>query len=146
MTDRALYVVGVDGSEPGHRAVREAIALAGKTGAGLMLVHVVNWSGYMPLAIQEAARRPLDKKEEERVAREIVLAPLAEQARKAGLEVETCCSWGHPSKLVIEIARKHAAQMIVIGRRGHSNIAELVLGSVSNAIAHHADIPVLLVP
>lgn len=146
MAEQALYVVGVDGSEPSRRALHHAADLAHRTGAGLLLVHAVNWSGYTPLAVQEAAQRPLDKKEEERVARDVVLTPLAEEARKAGVEVDIHFGWGHPSKFVIETAKKRDAQMIVIGRRGHSNLAELVLGSVSNAIAHHADIPVLLVP
>lgn len=146
MAERALYVVGVDGSAPSRRAVSQAADLARQTGASLLLVHVVNWSGYTPLAVQEAAQRPLAKKEEERIARDIVLAPLAAEVREAGVEVDIHYGWGHPSKFVIDTARKRGATMIAIGRRGHSNLAELVLGSVSNAIAHHADVPVLLVP
>jgi len=77
MSGENLFVVGVDGSAPSRRAVECAIGLAKRTGSRLLLVHIVNWSGYTPLVIQEAARRPLDKKEEERVARDMVLEPLA---------------------------------------------------------------------
>jgi len=45
---------------------------------------------------------------------------------------------------------KHADEvpgaMIVMGRRGHSNVTELFLGSVSQRVIHKAKCPVLLAP
>ncbi len=143
----SLYCVGVDGSEHSRRAVTQAAALAGRIGAKLLLVHVISWSAYTPLSVEEALRRPVEKQEEERIGHEKVLDPLAAAAREAGVaDVDTYLTWGHPAAEIVRIAREREAEMIVVARRGHSTLVDLVLGSVANAVAHMADRPVLLVP
>lgn len=146
MSDAYLYVVGVDGSPPSRRAVDFAARHAKHSGGTLLLANIIHWSGYTPLSVDEAMRRPIDKKEEERIAKEEVLAPLSEIAREHGVEVETTHSWGHPADALKKLAHERGAEMIVVGRRGHSNLAEIILGSVSNSIAHISDIPVVIVP
>lgn len=142
----SLYLVGVDGSEPSQRAVEFAAKQAAKTGAAVLLANIVHWSGYTPLSVGEAMRRPLDKKEEERIATQEVLAPLKKAAEKHGVTVETHHTWGHPAQVLRSLANERQAEMVVVGRRGHSNLAELILGSVSNSIVHMSDVPVVVVP
>ncbi len=146
MSDSPLYLVGVDGSDPSRRAVAVAARLAARCGGRLLIAHIIHWSGFTPLSLEEALRRPIDKKQEEETARETILAPLVAVAREAGADPETYYSWGSPAESLNKLARDRGAEMIVVGRRGHSNIAEIILGSVSNAIAHMSDIPILLVP
>ncbi len=43
------------------------------------------------------------------------------------------------------MARNCGADVIVMGRRGHSGLSELILGSVSNYVLHHAPCSVLIV-
>ena len=38
------------------------------------------------------------------------------------------------------------AELIVVGARGHSTVESLMLGSVSNAVVHHARRPTLVIP
>lgn len=45
---------------------------------------------------------------------------------------------GSPGPLICEQAQVLNAKMIVLGRRGHSGLSELFLGSVSNYALHHA--------
>ncbi|RMF15793.1 MAG: universal stress protein [Alphaproteobacteria bacterium] len=147
--DRNLFVVGVDGSENSRRAVEYAAGLAKRAGASLLLVHVVSWSAYTPLSVEEALHRPVEKKEEERIGREKVLDPLKRVAEEAGagdVEVETFLTWGHPAAEIVQIAKDREAEMIIVARRGHSVLLDIVLGSVANAVAHMADRPVMLVP
>jgi nucleotide-binding universal stress UspA family protein len=62
-----------------------------------------------------------------------------------GVRVTRAFSHGEPSLEIIEKAREHKADLIVIGRRGLGQIGGLILGSVSERVLHAADVPVLIV-
>jgi nucleotide-binding universal stress UspA family protein len=48
--------------------------------------------------------------------------------------------------VILSVATDVDADVIVLGTRGLSGVKSLVLGSVSRAVLHHADRPVLVVP
>lgn len=52
---------------------------------------------------------------------------------------------GHPSRVILEAAKERDADLIVVGARGHSLVARVLLGSTSNYVANHARCPVLVV-
>ena len=68
-------------------------------------------------------------------------SPLAARKVKAHLEVAV----GHPAEQIIYHADKHAVDVIVVGDRGRSNFARLLLGSTSKQVTEHAGRPVLVV-
>jgi nucleotide-binding universal stress UspA family protein len=47
---------------------------------------------------------------------------------------------------ILAVAGEIDADVIVLGTRGRGAVKSLVLGSVSNAVLHHADRPVLVIP
>ena len=49
-------------------------------------------------------------------------------------------------ELILEFAEEHDASLIVIGSHRPGRLERLVLGSVSEAVLHKAQIPVLIVP
>jgi nucleotide-binding universal stress UspA family protein len=51
---------------------------------------------------------------------------------------------GRPATAIIDDARRSAADLVVVGSRGHGTIASLVLGSVSAEVGDHAPCPVLV--
>jgi nucleotide-binding universal stress UspA family protein len=53
---------------------------------------------------------------------------------------------GGPAHAIEEIAEKAGADLIVVGTRGHSPVAGLLLGSVTQRLLHIARRPVLVVP
>lgn len=53
---------------------------------------------------------------------------------------------GDSARVILETAAQEDVSMIVIGSRGPSSMAELVLGSVSLEVLRHARCPVLVVP
>lgn len=61
-----------------------------------------------------------------------------------GIHVETASIPGHPATVLAEQAKD--ATLLVIGARGHGALATLVLGSVSQAVAHHCPVPLTIVP
>jgi nucleotide-binding universal stress UspA family protein len=60
------------------------------------------------------------------------------QAQSAGVTVTSLQLDGAPGPLICEQAQQLGAQLIVLGRRGHSGFSELFFGSVSNYALHHA--------
>ena len=46
---------------------------------------------------------------------------------------------------ICEVAAKHDASVIVVGKRGLSTLSRLVLGSTSKYILHHSQTPVIIV-
>ena len=72
----------------------------------------------------------------------------ASRATDAGLDAEALSvrapgrAWHH----ILRLAREHDAQVVVVGQRGISGAERTLLGSVSTAVVHHADGPVLVVP
>lgn len=144
--DHQLYVVAVDGSDASRRALAHALTLAKGSGATLLLSHVIPWSGYTPLGVQEAYARPMEKKEEEKFAIDEVLQPAMTACRGAEVPFEEHYTWGQPAKELKALAEERKADLLIVGRKGRSNIAEMLVGSVSNALAHIAKCPVLIVP
>jgi nucleotide-binding universal stress UspA family protein len=66
-------------------------------------------------------------------------------ANAVGVNTEFTQITGSPSSTICEFAQSCHADVIVIGRRGHSGLQEMLLGSVSNYVVHHAPCSILLV-
>ncbi|WP_374763331.1 universal stress protein [Yunchengibacter salinarum] len=143
---KQLYMVAVDGSEWGNRAADRAITLARQTGAKVRLITVIPWSGIQPLTLDEMAHRPLDKKQEEATAKQEILDAIMKKHEDSGVDISGEFFWGHPVETIHETAKREKANMIFVGRRGRSKVADLLLGSVANSLAHTAGVPVVLVP
>jgi nucleotide-binding universal stress UspA family protein len=70
----------------------------------------------------------------------------AELARNAGLDAESLVAIGGPVwNLIVEAADQQGAGLIVIGSRGRSGLAHILLGSVAAAVAQHSKRSVLIV-
>lgn len=143
---KLIYLVAVDGSEWSDRAADRAIDLAQKTDAEVHFVTAVQWAKYQPMYVAEFSAPPLDTDEAEKVEREKILDPLNKRFADSGVEIKSTLLWGHPVDIIRDQAKKQHANMIFVGRRGRSKVADLLLGSVANSLAHTAGIPVVLVP
>lgn len=138
-------VVGVDGSPGAAGALRWTVGLAGALGAEVIVVHAVELTTYdtrplgLPVPIlNEAAWRDSIREELEGTW----CRPLVE----ARVPHRTCIVDGRAGPGLAEIARREQADLIVTGRRGLTSVAELVQGSVSHFLAHHAPCPLVVVP
>jgi len=54
-------------------------------------------------------------------------------------------AWGRPSDVICKMAEEEGFDLVVLGRRGRGHVASLLLGSVSDRVAHCAKVPVLIV-
>jgi nucleotide-binding universal stress UspA family protein len=143
----AAIVVGTDGSETAHTALRDAIELAQRFGARLSIV-----SAYEPVPEQRLRRQPLEVPEDLQWivnprADVIALLEAAQQeARDAGVEeVETFARQGDAADAIIDVAEEQGAELIVVGNKGLTGAKRFLLGSVPNKVSHHAPCSVLIV-
>jgi nucleotide-binding universal stress UspA family protein len=132
-------LVAYDGSEPGRRAFARALQLASMNQAELYVLTVVRTLEIADEVETEAVI------ENSRDYHQKLFVPLqraaAEKAVKAHFEVKV----GHPAEQIIYDADRHSVDLIVVGHRGRSKFARLLLGSVSKVVAQYANREVLIV-
>jgi len=65
--------------------------------------------------------------------------------RGKGLDVKVRIEKGIPFQEILRVANEENASLIVIGSHGKSNVQEMLIGSVSEAVIRHAVQPVLVI-
>lgn len=73
------------------------------------------------------------------------LATFVKKAQEEGITADSDYATGTPGQKICQLARSWAADLIVVGRRGRRGLSEMLLGSVSNYVVHHAHCSVLVV-
>jgi nucleotide-binding universal stress UspA family protein len=137
-------IVGIDGSGHSHQALVRAIKEAAVHHAPLTVLTVHQ-------AIMGYAGGPVpypeDKIETER-AREAAQAEtdkaLADVGQPHPEAVTVKAVHGFPAEVLIGASQD--AEMVVLGSRGTGGFGQLLMGSVTSQVAHHAACPVLIVP
>ncbi|MGA7934086.1 MAG: universal stress protein, partial [Kovacikia sp.] len=74
-----------------------------------------------------------------------LLQSYTEKATAAGVPTEFTQNAGNPGRKICDMVQTWGADLIILGRRGRSGLNELLLGSVSNYVLHHATCSVLTV-
>jgi nucleotide-binding universal stress UspA family protein len=137
-------VVGIDGSEAAKNALRWALEEARLRSAKIVAVHA--WEA--PPAMPEPGPAPgfdlvgiLPEVEEagERLVKAVVEEVVGDDS---DVTVEPVAIQGPAASVLVEAARD--ADMLVVGSRGHGGFTALLLGSVSQQLAHHAPCPLLI--
>lgn len=68
-----------------------------------------------------------------------------DKAQEVGVNAELMQYNGDPGPIICEVAQEWQAELIVMGRRGHSTASEILLGSVSNYVIHRSHCAVHIV-
>ena len=136
----AKILVAVDGSESSKKAFDQSVFLAQKCNSKLYIVHVVlDWEYGGDSAATFELIDELRAKGMELLERCKTLA------LKSNVQVETLLEQGDYAQEIIEVAKRNDCDLIIMGSRGMSPIKELLLGSVSLKVMHHASCPVMIV-
>jgi nucleotide-binding universal stress UspA family protein len=139
----AKIVVGIDGSEQSREALRWALDEARLRGAEILAVHA--WEARLTVA--EPGPAPgfdlLTVLPQVREAGEQLVTTVVEEvAGDSDVTVEPVAIEGPPVRALVDAAGD--AELLVVGSRGHGAFAALLLGSVSQALAHHAPCPLVI--
>jgi nucleotide-binding universal stress UspA family protein len=135
-------VVGLDGSKQSEAALKWAVRMAKGMGSQVIAVYALDVPVYFP----EPYGTPLQFDEEWRTAMKSEFEnkwcrPLS----VSGVRYRTVMEDGRASSVIDEVAERENADVVVVGRRGRSGVAELLLGSVSHALVLHSKRPVLVI-
>ncbi len=138
------FVVGLDDSPHAARAFRWAIEESRRHAARLIVVHAWDWpyGGEIGELSSE-----LFKTAEFWDAAPQVLAAMVQAAQgpdSPDVDVEQRVVQGPPAKALLEAAA--GADLLIVGARGRGGFTGLLLGSVSQQCAQHAECPVVIVP
>ncbi len=141
-------LLATDGSDFSLRAAHHAASLAKKMGASVTVIHVaepMNELAYIGLPGFELGVDPTRLNEFQHEVSEKIIARTGEILTTEGIAYETHRDLGHPAKTVVDLAEKGGFDLIVVGSSGHGQTGAILLGSVSDRIAHRAHCPVLIV-
>jgi nucleotide-binding universal stress UspA family protein len=135
-------VWATDGSDTADQALAHARTLASEGGAPMLVVYCEEWT--MPG--KGGGSLPVHANEDE-VLKKIhdQVAELSKDGVEARLEI-TKAKVGGAAHSIAEVAEDEHADVIVIGSRGRTALAGLLLGSVAQRLLHIAPCPVLTVP
>jgi nucleotide-binding universal stress UspA family protein len=136
MYERLL--VAVDHSEVAGRVIAAARDIASLSKGKVWVLH---------LREREWDRLGLTPSESDEEAREAVtqgVQTLIQAGVDAQGEVREALH-GHAAREIIEDAKKHDAGVIIMGSRGRSDLAGLLLGSTAHKVIHLTDRPVLVI-
>ena len=134
-------LVACDGSEGSQIAVLHASILAKKLGAGLSAIWVRSSLPHYPETIDE-----IDVEEES--AHEFfenIKAQLQSVGVGQGVTIQPEMRSGHPAQQILEFARAHKTDLIVLGSRGHSRLWGELIGHTADRVSEHAPCGVLIV-
>lgn len=150
-------LVALDNSPSGRLIYEHALELATLHHSTLLLLHVLSYeddgfenappsaSGNFYTFIGEAGfEQYLEARERARSCAASRLDSLIDEARQAGVAAESVLETGSPERVIRRWAEEWGPDLIILGRRGHSGLSELFLGSVSNYVLHHVPCPVLV--
>lgn len=129
-----------DGSEQSER-VEDIILDLADDGDTIIILHVVP---EIPGANVGDTIDPINLEEELTEATVNITQDTADRLEREGLKTESNMVHGDPGEIICNAARDRTVDYIIMGRRGRGRTGEILLGSVSHYVIHHADCPVMV--
>jgi nucleotide-binding universal stress UspA family protein len=133
-------LVANDGSPGGRKALSGAIELARKVSASLHMVTVEELPRF-PASIDEIA----EERDEANHRFAPVIGAAKDEAKAAGVEIETHLVPGHVVDAVIGLIKQLKADLLVVGFMGHSQLYERIIGGTTDRLVRLAPCAVLVV-
>ncbi|MEY3297935.1 MAG: hypothetical protein RLZZ597_1195 [Cyanobacteriota bacterium] len=151
-------LVALDSSSLRQTVFDQALDFAQATGAKLMLLHVLSayeegspgipirsYQAYYPVLDDAVWRDYQNRWATFEANRLSLLQREADLAKGAGVDAEFSQAAGDPAMTICAVAKSWDADLIVVGSHGRKGLGEILLGSVSNHVMHHAACSVMVI-
>lgn len=137
---------------------RTALSIARKYNAGIIMLHVVEPMTSAVQAVVETYLTEMDAKKIFKDNMREVLTTMKKRLEKFCQEElenpnrkdirvkELLCVSGRPSEEIINAAKKHQADMIIMGKSTRRIFGTDILGSTARRVPRYTSIPVVIVP
>ena len=141
MGEAKIIALATDGSSYTDGAVQETIFLAQGCGAKIVVLNVISvdsesTTGLLasPMTVSQEVTDYLDN--------------IKKMADDSGIECEIIVeeSYYRPDKTIVDLAYKHKADVLVMGRHGKRGLLKLLVGSMTSKVIGHGFPQVLVVP
>ena len=144
---KTTFVVGIDGSDAGERALAFAKTRA-KAGddCTIALCYVIEWSPFSFQTPEENEQRHNRREEEISMAHSRVLGPAVDATKKDGCAVTAIVKHGDAAEILDGLAKQLGAEQIIVGRVGARGLKERVFGGVTGRLVASASVPVTIIP
>ena len=134
--------VAIDGTDSSLRGLQAAIELAGCYRAELLVVTAISFPQWIARENMEYGKVEVHVE----TSAQRCFQPAVAMLKQAKLGAELKVIVGAAAESLVAEISASGADLIVMGRRSRDEPKDLVLGSVSDRIARHAKVPILLVP
>ncbi len=139
-------LLATDGSEHSSRAAEEVLKLAHPMQASITAISVVQGTPiYTGYDVPASPWITMEYLEEQEKAGQKILDQAAAFFRENGFNVDLILEKGRAADIICQVAKDNNYDLIAMGSRGLGGIKQLFLGSVSSAVIHSAETPVLVV-
>ncbi|SEP06025.1 Nucleotide-binding universal stress protein, UspA family [Halogranum amylolyticum] len=128
-----------DGSDGTARALDHAIDIAAAHDATL---HVLNVADTTRDSVTNVRGDVVDALEESGTG---VVDEAAERASDRGVETVTTVEQGEPYQTIVDYATAQDVGLVVMPTQGRSGLSRLLLGSTTERVVRHSDVPVLTI-
>ena len=133
-------IVADDGSGFAKKAIDKAVELAKKEESEIICVNVME--DYCPIGLTEIdcnVVRELQIKEANSIA-----SAATEKFKIAGVHARVIIETGSPSEMIIEVAKREGADLIIAASHGKHGAKKFAFGSVTARLIEHSPVPVLV--
>ena len=122
-------LIPTDCSGSAEEAVQQALTLATREQANVLLLHV------LPSPFVSGREETMQTNAEQR---------LRAVASRALIPVQILLAWGTPGAEICRVAKEHNIDLIAMSTHGHTGLAHVAMGSVADFVIRHAPCAVLI--
>jgi nucleotide-binding universal stress UspA family protein len=133
-------IVADDGSGFSQKAIDKAIEIAKKEESIIICVNVME--DFCPIGLTEIdcnVVRELQLKESNTIT-----SSALEKFKNEGVNVKIITETGSPAEMIIEVAKREGADMIIAASHGRHGAKKFAFGSVTARLIEHSPVPVLV--
>lgn len=152
----SCILVPLDGSKLAEKALAHAEGLAKSSGASVHLLMSMSrhYSSETPIgggleadqSVALTAELGRQLAEAEIQTAQLYLDHTATNLRNLGIETIVELTTGSAHEHVIDYAKQHSVDLIIMSTHGHGGLKRMLLGSTTDRVIRSGEVPVLVVP